>query len=75
MFHVTSNFMSSFSYDVDLDLPVHLDHFLLLSLCINYHVVDHLRAHFFSSFSSVDVKVVEACADGDVVCTQVASCG
>ena len=74
MFHVTSNFMSSSAFDVGLDLPAHLVHCSRLSLYINYHVIDHLRAHIFS-FSFVDVKVFAACTDKDVVCAQVASCG
>ena len=63
MFHLTSNLMSSFAFDVGLDLPVLLDHCLRLSLYMTYHVIDHLRANIFSSFSFLDVKVFAARTD------------
>ena len=36
------DFYFSFAFSVGLDRPVHLDHFLRLSLCINHPVIDHI---------------------------------
>ena len=36
------DFYFCFDFSVGLDRPVHLDHFLRLSLCVNHPVIDHI---------------------------------